>query len=122
LNCTAQIQGGRVDVWLGTQNADSALQLAAQAAEVPPENVYVHNAFVGGGFGRRLRNDELVQAVKVAKIAGKPVKLIWSREEDIRQDRYRPQAAIRFKAGLGADGMPLAFECKTAVGSSAPER
>ena len=121
LNCTAHVQADRVDVWLGTQNADGALQLAAKAAGMKPENVYVHNAFVGGGFGRRLRNDELEQAVKVSKIAGVPVKLIWSREEDMRQDRYRPQAAIRFKAGLGADGMPVAFECTEACGSTAPE-
>jgi isoquinoline 1-oxidoreductase subunit beta len=122
LNCTAHVQETRVDVWLGTQNAEGALQLAAQAAGVPPGNVYVHNCFSGGGFGRRLRNDELVQAVQVSKRVGKPVKLIWSREEDMRQDRYRPQAAIRFKAGLGRDGMPVAFDCKTACGSSAPER
>jgi isoquinoline 1-oxidoreductase beta subunit len=122
LNCTAHVQADRVDVWLGTQNAEGALQLAAQASGLAPEKIYVHNAFSGGGFGRRLRNDELVQAVKVSKLIGKPVKLVWSREEDMRQDRYRPQAAIRFKAGLSADGTPLAFDCKTAVGSSAPER
>jgi isoquinoline 1-oxidoreductase subunit beta len=82
-----------------------------------PEKIYVHNAFSGGGFGRRLRNDELVQAVKVSKLIGKPVKLVWSREEDMRQDRYRPQAAIRFEATLDDSGMPVAWKTRTAVGS-----
>jgi isoquinoline 1-oxidoreductase beta subunit len=120
LNCTASVQGGRCDVWIGTQNADGALELAARASGLKPENVYIHNTFSGGGFGRRLRNDELVQAVHISKLIGKPVKLIWTREEDMRQDRYRPQAAVRFRAGLGADGLPLAFDCHTACGSTNP--
>ncbi len=120
LNCTARVASDRVDVWMGTQNPDLALELAARASGVKPENVYIHNTFSGGGFGRRLRNDELVQAVRVSKIIGKPVKLIWSREEDMRQDRYRPQAAIRFRAGLGGDGLPLAFDCRTACGTTNP--
>jgi isoquinoline 1-oxidoreductase beta subunit len=117
LNCTAHVQDDRVDVWLGTQNAMGALQRAAAVAGVKPETVFVHNCFLGGGFGRRSENDELDQAVRVSKAVGKPVKLVWTREEDIRHDRYRPQAAIRFKAALGADGMPIAWETRTAVGS-----
>ena len=120
LNCTAWVQGGRVDVWIGTQNADGALELAAQASGVKPANVHIHNTFSGGGFGRRLRNDELVQAVHISKLIRKPVKLIWTREEDMRQGRYRPQAAVRFKAGLGADGLPLAFDCRTSCGTTNP--
>ena len=58
LNCTAHVQADRVDVWIGTQNADGALELAAQASGHKAENVYIHNTFSGGGFGRRLRNDE----------------------------------------------------------------
>jgi isoquinoline 1-oxidoreductase subunit beta len=120
LNCTARVQGDRVDVWIGTQNADRALELAAQAAGVRRENVHIHNTFSGGGFGRRLHSDELIQAVRVSKLVGKPVKLIWSREEDMRQGRYRPQAAIRFKAALGGDGLPLALDCRTACGTTNP--
>ena len=60
----------------------------------------IHNSFLGGGFGRRSINDEMRQAIPVAKAVGKPVKLVWTREEDMRHDRYRPQAAVRFKAGL----------------------
>ena len=117
LNATAHVQADRVDAWLGTQNAEAALKRAAAVAGVPPEQVYVHNAFGGGGFGRRSWNDELVHAVTVSKAVGKPVKVIWAREEDMRHDRYRPQAAIRFKTALGSDGMPVALEIRTAVGS-----
>jgi len=117
LNCTAHWQPDRVDVWLGTQNPDAALRLAAKAGNVEPGQVFIHNCFLGGGFGRRAVNDELTQAVMVSKAIGKPVKLLWTREEDMTHDRYRPQAAIRFKAGLGRDGLPVAWQIRTAVGS-----
>jgi isoquinoline 1-oxidoreductase beta subunit len=117
LNCTAHVQPDRVDVWMGTQNPDAALQLAAKTAGIAPEKVYIHNCFLGGGFGRRAINDELVQAVTVSKAIGQPVKLVWTREEDIRHDRYRPQAAIRFRASLADDGMVNGLHVRTAVGS-----
>jgi isoquinoline 1-oxidoreductase subunit beta len=117
LNCTAEVRPDRVDVWLGTQNPEAALRLAAKTSGLPPEKVFVHNCFLGGGFGRRAVNDELVQAVTVAQAVGKPVKLIWTREEDMRHDRYRPQAAIRFQAMLDDSGMPVAWKTRTAVGS-----
>ena len=121
LNATAHVQADRVDVWVGTQNADLALKFAAQASGVKPENVYIHNTFSGGGFGRRLRPDEVGQAVAVSKAVGKPVKLIWTREEEIRQGRYRTQAAIRFKAGFAADGTPIALDMRNSAGSSNPQ-
>jgi isoquinoline 1-oxidoreductase beta subunit len=117
LNCTVHIQADRVDVWMGTQAPEITTTLAAKLTGIPPEQVFVHNCFLGGGFGRRAINDELVQAIAVAKAVGKPVKLIWSREEDMRHDRYRPQAAIALKAALGADGMPTSLHARTAVGS-----
>ncbi|MDZ5449343.1 xanthine dehydrogenase family protein molybdopterin-binding subunit [Labrys sp. ZIDIC5] len=117
LNCTAHVHDGKVEVWMGTQNPDMALQLAAKAAGVAPSEVEIHNCFLGGGFGRRAVNDELVQAVTVSKAVGKPVKLVWTREEDMHHDRYRPQAAIRFQASLGEDGLPAAIHVRTAVGS-----
>ncbi|HVT53881.1 MAG TPA: xanthine dehydrogenase family protein molybdopterin-binding subunit [Dongiaceae bacterium] len=117
LNCTAHVQADRIDVWMGTQDPDGALKRAAKAAGIAPENVYIHNCFLGGGFGRRAINDELEQAVLVSKAVGKPVKLVWTREEDIRHDRYRPQAAIRFEASLADDGSINGLHAKTAVGS-----
>ena len=116
LNATVHLQPDRVDVWIGTQSPLDVLQLAAQESGVAPANVYVHNQFVGGGFGRRSRHDELVHAIAVAKVVNRPVKLIWSREQDIRRDRYRPQAAVRFKAAIEGD-KATALDCKVAVGS-----
>jgi isoquinoline 1-oxidoreductase beta subunit len=120
LNAIAHVQADRVDVWVGTQNADLALTFAAQASGVKPENIYIHNTFSGGGFGRRLGPDEVFQAVAVSKAVGKPVKLIWTREEEIRQGRYRTQAAIRFKAGFAADGTAIALDMRNSAGSSNP--
>jgi isoquinoline 1-oxidoreductase beta subunit len=120
LNAIAHVQADRVDVWVGTQNADLALTFAAQASGQKPENVYIHNTFSGGGFGRRLGPDEVAQAVAVSKAVGKPVKLVWTREEEIRQGRYRTQAAIRFKAGFAADGTPIALDMRNSAGSSNP--
>jgi isoquinoline 1-oxidoreductase beta subunit len=120
LNAIADVKADRVDVWVGTQNADAALVLAAQVSGVKPEDVYIHNTYSGGGFGRRLGPDEVGQAVAVAKAVGRPVKLVWTREEEIRQGRYRTQAAIRFKAGFTADGTALALDLRNSAGSSNP--
>jgi isoquinoline 1-oxidoreductase beta subunit len=118
MNCTAQVTAQRVDVWVGTQTPEGALAAASATADVAPENVYVHNCFLGGGFGRRLFSDEVKQAVTVAKaMGGKPVKMIWTREEDMRHDFYRPISAIRFRAGLDANGMPVTLFNRSATHS-----
>jgi isoquinoline 1-oxidoreductase beta subunit len=117
LNATVHWRPDRLDVWIGTQNALGTLNAAAKAAGLPPDKVFIHNCFCGGGFGRRSFNDEMAQAIRVSKIVGKPVKLIWTREEDIRHDRFRPQAAIRFRAAFAADGTPTGLDIRTVVGS-----
>ena len=119
LNCTVALRPDRADVWISTQAPMATLQTAAKETGLRPEQIYVHNAFVGGGFGRRGGggNDELVHAIAVAKQIGKPVKLIWSHEQDIRRDRFRPQAAVRFRAALDGEGKPQAFQAQIAVGS-----
>jgi isoquinoline 1-oxidoreductase beta subunit len=110
MNCTAQVTPQQVDVWVGTQNPEGALAAVAELTGLAPDNVYVHNCFLGGGFGRRSNTDHVKQAVTVAKaLSGRPVKLIWTREEDMRHDWYRPMAAIRFRAALDADGMPAVY-------------
>jgi isoquinoline 1-oxidoreductase beta subunit len=117
MNATVHWQGDRLDVWVGTQAADRALKVAAETAGLKPEQVYIHNTFVGGGFGRKSRNDEMVQAIEIAKAINRPVKLVWTREDDMRHDRFRPQAAISFKGALDANGRPTALYIRTAVGS-----
>jgi len=117
LNATAHWRPDRIDVWMGTQAPESALAFAAKAGGVDPSAVYVHNCFLGGGFGRRAINDELIQAVQVSKALKRPIKVIWTREQDIRSDRYRPQAALKMRAALREDGSPDGFDFRTAVGS-----
>ena len=117
LNATVNLQADKLEVWLGSQSPMGTIRQAAAASGLKPEQIVVHNCFLGGGFGRRSINDEMRQAILVAKQVGKPVKLVWTREEDVTQDRYRPQAAVRLKTALGPDGMPTAFDAKIAVGS-----
>jgi isoquinoline 1-oxidoreductase subunit beta len=117
MNATVNLQPDRLDVWFGTQAADGALRAAAQTSGLKPEQVYVHNAFVGGGFGRRDANDELKQAIAIAKVVNRPVKLVWTREEDTRQDKFRPHAVVAFKAAAGADGMPTAWSMRVVTSS-----
>jgi isoquinoline 1-oxidoreductase beta subunit len=117
LNATVHLQPDKLEVWLGSQTPMGTIRQAAAASGLKPEQIIIHNCFLGGGFGRRSINDEMRQAILVAKEVGKPVKLVWTREEDMTQDRYRPQAAVRMQAALGSDGMPTAFDAKIAVGS-----
>ncbi len=117
LNATVNLQADQLDVWLGSQSPMGSVQQAVGASGLKPEQIVIHNCFLGGGFGRRTVNDEMRQAILVAKQVGKPVKLVWTREEDMTQDRYRPQAAVRLKTALDSDGMPVAFDAKIAVGS-----
>jgi isoquinoline 1-oxidoreductase beta subunit len=117
LNATVHLQPDRLDVWVGTQAADEATEAAAKAAGLEPENVYVHNGFVGGGFGRRDASDEIAQAIAIAKVVQRPVKLVWTREEDTRQDKFRPHAVVAFKAAAGPDGMPTAWSMRVVTSS-----
>ncbi len=113
--CTAHFKNGRVEVWAPTQDPMTALATAAGAAGVPNNNVVIHRVMLGGGFGRRGAIQEYVrQAVLIAKEVDAPVKLLWSREEDIRHDYYRPYGMARVVGGLGADGMPIAWKIRLA--------
>ena len=113
--CTAHFKNGRVEVWAPTQDPMTALATAAGAAGVPNDNVVIHRVMLGGGFGRRGAIQEYVrQAVLIAKEVDAPVKLLWSREEDIRHDYYRPYGMARVVGGLGADGMPIAWKIRLA--------
>jgi isoquinoline 1-oxidoreductase subunit beta len=117
-NCTAYVTPDRVEVWVPTQDPEAALLTAALTAGVALENVVVHRTAVGGGFGRRVAVQDFVQeAVLIAKEVGRPVQLLWSREEDIRHDFYRPAAMARLTAGLDAAGMPAAWKVRISAPS-----
>ena len=114
-NCTAQVSPDRVEVWAPTQDAETALATAADAAGLPRSKVVVHRTMLGGGFGRRGAIQDFVrQAVLIAKEIDAPVKLLWSREEDIGRAFYRPMALARLAAGLDAAGMPTAWQVRVA--------
>lgn len=126
MNCTAHVTADRVEVWAPTQNAEATLAAAAEAAGLPASKVEVHVTFLGGGFGRRGMQDYTRQAVAIAKAVGQPVKLLWSREEDIQHDFYRPVSLTKFTVGLDASGMPMAWHTRVSgqsiFASIAPER
>ena len=109
VNCTVHVRKDSCDIWVGTQVIGRAQAIAAELTGLPPQEVVVHNHMLGGGFGRRLEIDFVAKAVEVAKQVEGPVKLIWSREEDIQHDMYRPYFYDRLRAGLDSDGMPTAW-------------
>src|ERR1700733_11015383 len=115
LNAMAIVTPWRVDVWTGDQAPDGALLRAADEAGVTPDKVFVHTTFLGGGYGGGGASDQIRQAVAVARtLNGRPVKVLWTREEDMRLgERYRPMGIGRFEAALGADGWPLALRMRT---------
>jgi isoquinoline 1-oxidoreductase subunit beta len=109
MNCTVHVRKDSCEVWVGTQVLSRAQEAAAKTAGLPLEKVTVHNHLLGGGFGRRLEIDGVIRAVQIAKQVEGPVKVIWTREEDIQHDMYRPYFYDRLAAGLDADGMPVAW-------------
>ena len=117
MNCTAHVREDGCEVWVGTQVLARAQAVAAKAAGLPLEKVVVHNHLIGGGFGRRLEIDGVARAVDIAKHVDGPVKVVWTREEDIQHDMYRPYWFDRMSAGLDEKGMPVAWNHRFA-GSS----
>ncbi len=110
MNAVARVADGRCELWTGTQDPLRFRHALVDALDLDYENVTVTNHSMGGGFGRRANPDTAIQAARISREAGVPVKLIWSREEDIRHDHYRPAVASTFRASLGPDGMPVAWE------------
>jgi isoquinoline 1-oxidoreductase beta subunit len=117
MNCTVHFRGGECEIWVGTQAIARVQAMAAKAAGLPVEKVMVHNHLIGGGFGRRLEADGAVRAVEIAKQVDGPVKVVWTREEDIQHDMYRPYWVDRIAGGLDKDGKPIAWNNRFA-GSS----
>jgi isoquinoline 1-oxidoreductase beta subunit len=115
-NCTVAVTPGACEIWTGTQVMTRAQSVAAQAAGVPVDKVTVHNHYIGGGFGRRLEADMVASAVRIAKQVDGPVKVVWTREEDIQHDVYRPAYRDVISASL-KDGKVVAWKYKV-CGSS----
>lgn len=109
MNCTVHFRGNECEIWVGTQAIARVQAMAAKAAGLPPDKVTVHNHLIGGGFGRRLEADGAVRAVEIAKQVDGPVKVVWTREEDIQHDMYRPYWVDRIEAGLDESGRPVAW-------------
>jgi isoquinoline 1-oxidoreductase beta subunit len=109
MNCTAHVRADGVDIWSPTQFQTGAQQLGAGIGGVTPDKVRVHTTYLGGGFGRRFELDFIQEALEASKAVNAPVKVIWSREDDIRHEYYRPASCHRLRAGLGTDGRPVAW-------------
>lgn len=117
MNGTASVKDGKAELWLPTQAQDTARTYVGKALGIEREAVTVHTTLCGGGFGRRIEADFAVQAALIAKEAGAPVKLLWSREEDMRHGYHRPAAVIRMRAGLDAGGAVVAVRMDSACDS-----
>lgn len=109
INTTIHVRPDRCDIWVGTQVPTVAQTVAAKELGLPPERVMVHNQLIGGGFGRRLEADSIKQAAAIARQVDYPIKIVWSREEDIQHDLYRPAYYDRIAAALDAEGRPIAW-------------
>src|SRR6266404_624716 len=117
VSCTARVSGDQVELWLSTKSPSLDAGHAARALGIDPSTVVVHNEYQGGDFGRRSGMEHTTEAVLLAKAAGRPVKVVWTREEDLRVDQHRTAFLGRVRMGLGADGMPVAYEAKIACDS-----
>jgi isoquinoline 1-oxidoreductase beta subunit len=117
MNCTVRVRKDGCDLWVGTQAPTLTQTVVAQATGLAKEAVKIHNHLLGGGFGRRLEPDGSLLAVKIAQQVDGPVKVVWSREEDIQHDMYRPYYCDRLSAGIDASGKPVAWTHRIA-GSS----
>jgi isoquinoline 1-oxidoreductase beta subunit len=114
MNCTAWVRPGEVEIWAGTQSQGPSQGILSQVAGVVPSKVKVNTMYLGGGFGRRFAPDFTIAATLLSKISGKPVKLVYTREDDMQAYFYRPASVARFAGGLDASGRPLSFAATVA--------
>ncbi|HWZ75732.1 MAG TPA: molybdopterin cofactor-binding domain-containing protein [Candidatus Sulfotelmatobacter sp.] len=120
MNITVHARSGEAEVWAPTQSPDWVQRTVAKILDLKPEKVVVHTTFMGGGFGRRYMADYPAEASQIAKVVGKPVQLVWSREDDMTHDFYRPAACHQMKGAVDQNGRPLAWShtiASTSIGA-----
>ena len=117
MNCTASVKKDSCEVWAPTQNQTGVLELAKKMTGLPADRIQVHTTYLGTGFGRRFETDFVEEAIEASKAAQRPVKVIWTREEDLKNDFYRPANATRLEGGLDGRGNLVAWSLKIAVPS-----
>jgi isoquinoline 1-oxidoreductase beta subunit len=110
MNCTVHMGPDSAEAWVPSQGPQWAQGVIAEAAKLPPEKVTVHTTLMGGGFGRRYQADFVMEAAQVAKISGKPVMVLWTREDDMQHDFYRPASYHRLQGALDNHGKLLAYK------------
>src|SRR5918994_423807 len=108
MNCVASVTAERCDVWAPTQAPDESLETATRITGLPRERIAIHTTYLGGGFGRRTATDFVAEAVDLSRRVGRPVQVLWSREDDMRHGFYRPAVAQRIAAVVDAAGQPVA--------------
>lgn len=114
MNCTAHVQADRCELWAPTQSPQGAQRAAAEITGLPIENVTTHVTYLGCGWGRRSRTDFVEDAVETSMELGGPVQVVWTREEDMRNDQYRPSSTIRFRGAVSGEGRMHAFDARVA--------
>jgi isoquinoline 1-oxidoreductase subunit beta len=122
LNCTASVTPTSCDIWAPTQGQSINVLTAAAITRLPPQKIRIHTTFLGGGLGRKAEQDFIAQAVTISKAIGKPVSLVWPREQDFGNDRYRPMALARVRAGVDASGAINAFWVRSVSPSITAQR
>jgi isoquinoline 1-oxidoreductase beta subunit len=112
MNCVADVRADGCDVWASTQTQTFSQEAAMRITGLPADRVRVHTTYVGGGFGRRGEGDFVAEAVEVSKLVGRPVQVIWTREDDMQHDYYRPATYLRYWAALDQSGMPIGWKAR----------
>jgi isoquinoline 1-oxidoreductase subunit beta len=117
MNCLSHVRKDRCDIWVPTQNQSGVLSLAEKETGLTKDRIHVSTTYLGGGFGRRFEIDVVEEAIGISKMTGKPVKLLWTREEDMQNDFYRPANCCKIEAGIDAEGRLTAWSHKVVVPS-----